>query len=398
VNGRVLTETGVAASIRFRRRVLALDEAPRPGDQVLDLQGAWVLPGLINAHDHLELNHYGAWHGDAGYTNASQWIEQVGAALQRDAAARGRRAWPLAARLFAGALKNVLAGVTTVAHHNPFYREIGRRLPVRVVRRYGWAHSFYLQRGRAGANGEPAGEVPARHAATPASAPFILHIGEGTDDEARGELARLCELGCLTPNALLVHGLAFSAADWQTVVGQGASLAWCPSSNLAMFGRTAPLGLWLDCAPASVSHVTLGSDSRLTGSRDLLEELKVAAKLLPSDTLGLLAMVTGHAARALSLPAAGRIACGLPADLVVVPAAGGHAASALLAASRRDLALVVLDGRPVVGDPGWRRAFDARGVPCSPACVDGREKVVARRLAADVRALPEPEEGVRWAA
>ena len=55
VNACVVTGGGIARSLRFDDRVTGIDEAPRAGDVVVDLEGAFVLPGLINAHDHLEL-------------------------------------------------------------------------------------------------------------------------------------------------------------------------------------------------------------------------------------------------------------------------------------------------------------------------------------------------------
>ena len=59
VNARVVVPDGMADSVRFSARVLALGDRPRRGDTVVDLAGAFVVPGLVNAHDHLELNHYG---------------------------------------------------------------------------------------------------------------------------------------------------------------------------------------------------------------------------------------------------------------------------------------------------------------------------------------------------
>jgi len=40
---------------------------------------------------------------------------------------RELRAVPLTDRLFIGGLKNLLGGATTVAHHDPFDREMGAR-------------------------------------------------------------------------------------------------------------------------------------------------------------------------------------------------------------------------------------------------------------------------------
>jgi hypothetical protein len=186
VNARVVTDEGVAGSIRFGSRILEVGAPPKRGDAVVDLQGAIVLPGLVNAHDHLELNHYGRIADGAPYANVSEWIADMRGRLAHDRAMRAAQAHPLSARLFIGLLKNLLAGVTTVAHHNPLYRELRARRPIRVVRRYGWAHSFLLAAQPAGARGEPGGDVARRFRATPANAPFIVHLAEGVDDDARG--------------------------------------------------------------------------------------------------------------------------------------------------------------------------------------------------------------------
>src|SRR6187455_2687105 len=108
VNARVLTNGGTAPSLRFGARVLSIGEAPRRGDTVVDLRGAFVMPGLVNAHDHLELNHYGPLKRHDRYDNATAWIDDLRPALQHDPAIRAGRSHPLAARLFIGALKNLL--------------------------------------------------------------------------------------------------------------------------------------------------------------------------------------------------------------------------------------------------------------------------------------------------
>ena len=158
INARVEADGGTATSIRFSSRVLSIGERSKHGDTIVDLQGGFVLPGLVNAHDHLELNHYGRIKGHDRYENASGWIADMGPRLADDPAIRTGRAHPLIERLFIGGLKNLLAGVTTVAHHNPFYQELRRTMPIRVLRRYGWAHSFLLETRPAGARGEPGGD------------------------------------------------------------------------------------------------------------------------------------------------------------------------------------------------------------------------------------------------
>jgi cytosine/adenosine deaminase-related metal-dependent hydrolase len=394
VNARVVLPDGLATSVRFATKVLDVDAPPRANDLVVDLGGAFVLPGLINAHDHLELNHYGRLKRRDRYENASSWIDDLRPALQGDPIIRQNSARPLAARLFVGGVKNLLAGVTTVAHHNPLYREFGRKFPVRVVKRYGWAHSLSLEDRPVGAHGEPGGGVRKRCLATPANVPFVIHVGEGVDEAAAMELPHLEALGCLRPNTVLVHGVALTPKDWDRVAAAGASLIWCPASNAFLFRRTAPVRQFLDASESAAAHVCLGSDSRVTGARDLLDELRAAAAVMPVTPRELFRMVTTAPARILHLPDAGRIAVGCPADLVVLPSAKAEPADALFASSRRDLTLVIIDGRPSVGAAAFEAVFGARRAKTRPIVVDGIERVAESSFARALAKCPIREPGV----
>lgn len=414
-------------SLRFTSRILAINAPPKQGDTVIDLRGAWILPGLINAHDHLELNHYGRRKFRDRYANATEWMEDMRPRLASDSSIRAGVGYPLTERLFIGALKNLLAGVTTVAHHNPYYSELRRTMPIHVVRRYGWAHSFALEHGPAGARGELGGEVALRWRRTSADVPFVVHLAEGVDDEAASELPRLEALGCLAPNTIAVHGVAIDANGFSRMVKAGAGLVWCPGSNAFLFGRTAAVRPLLDGldgheAPAPVA---LGSDSRLTGSNDLLDELRAASATHVASTRELLAMVTTNAARLLRLPYAGRLSIGGPADLVIVPNPGGvpgtgapgleaeregspqlpsrpeglhdaidAAAAALLAARRCDVSLVVVGGRPLVGNASLAALFHARGVVPRQLIVDGVTKIADSGLVRRIEGCPISEPGV----
>jgi cytosine/adenosine deaminase-related metal-dependent hydrolase len=394
VNARVLVEGAIAESIRVSTRVLSLGEKPKARDIVVDLEGATVLPGLVNAHDHLELNHYGPLKGRPRYENATAWTDDMRPRLSADAAIREGRGHPLGERVFIGALKNLLAGVTTVAHHNPFYPELRRTMPVRIVRRYGWAHSFQLERHPVGAHGEPGGEIGDRWKATPPDAPFIVHLAEGTDDDARGELPRLESIGCLKPNTVLVHGVAIDGNGWRRVARAGAGFVWCPASNLFLFGCTAPVRTILNDSESVWPRIALGTDSRITGSRDLLDELRVARDAAAVSPAELLSMVTTNAAALLRQPRAGRITVGSPADLVVIPSRDSSPADALLETTRGDVRLVMIEGRPMVADPDLARVFGARRNILRPLRIDTLPKLGDCGLVRRIVACPITEPGV----
>jgi len=393
VNGRIVTSEGEARTLRIRRRIVAIDAPPQPGDKVVDLDGRFVLPGLINAHDHLELNHYGPLKVRDTYGNAREWIGDLAPVIRERSDIREKSRIALADRLFIGGLKNLLAGVTTVSHHNPMYRAFGLHFPVRLVEHFGWAHSLGLEHGPVGAHAEPGGVVAERCAATPPSMPFIVHAAEGTDANAAAELETLKASGCLRPNTVLVHGLAVTPERWHELFADGVSLVWCPASNLFLFGRTLCMPCVLE-SPLARQRVCLGSDSRITGSNDLLDELRVAAtaRVRPDD---LLAMVTTAAASVLRDEEAGRIRVGAPADLTIVPAAAGSAGEALLRCRRADVALVLRRGTPLFGDPSLAGAFDARGIHVRRVEVDGHLRLMQTSVVRRIERCLIAEPGVK---
>ena len=392
VNARVVTPDGEVQSIRFRRRVLSINEKPHASDHVVDLDGRFVLPGLINAHDHLELNHYGTLKVREQYGNARQWMADL-APVIRSPEVREKSRTRLADRLFVGGLKNVLSGVTTVAHHNPMYCAFGLHYPVRLVSRFGWAHSLGMEHGPVGAHGEPGGIVAERAASTPLDLPFIVHAAEGVDALAASEIDTLEAQGSLRSNTVIVHGLAIAPDRWHRLFDQGVSLVWCPQSNVFLFGRTLCMPCVLE-SPNARGRVCLGTDSRVTGARDVLDELREAAKSAV-DPADLFRMVTSWPADIFRLPDAGRIRVGAPADFTVIPSKAETAGEALLRCARADVSLVVRRGTPILGDPGLEPAFAARCVHVRSIEVDGQRRLIQADLARRIERCSIHEPGVR---
>ena len=109
-------------------------------DTIFDLEGCLILPGLINAHDHLEMNLFPRL-GNGPYENAARWAEDIYHPCHPPI--KDHLAVPKYIRLTWGAIKNLLSGVTTVAHHNPLHPSLfDYDLPIRVLKRFNWAHSL----------------------------------------------------------------------------------------------------------------------------------------------------------------------------------------------------------------------------------------------------------------
>src|SRR2546425_400386 len=76
--------------------------------RVLDLRGCMILPGLINAHDHLELNLFPRL-GRGPYKNAGAWARDIYRPAESPLQEHLRV--PLRTRLVWGGIKNLLSGV-----------------------------------------------------------------------------------------------------------------------------------------------------------------------------------------------------------------------------------------------------------------------------------------------
>ena len=380
VNARVLTAEGrLARTIRINGRSIdGIDVAPGKRDAVVDLDDSFVFPGLINAHDHLELNSQPRLKWRERYTNASEWIADFQPRFDSDPALAVTRSETLEDRLWVGGLKNVLAGVTTVGHHNPLHRPLRKRFPVRVVNDFGFSHSLHI-------DGEG---VAVSHRRTPSDWPWMIHAAEGTDEHARRELETLDRLGCLSANTVLIHGVAFCKAAADRVIDAGAGLVWCPSSNHFLFEATADVRAFDDA-----DRLALGSDSRLSGDGDLLDELKAAHATRQLSAEGLWRTVGTGAARMLRLKDAGKLAPGGPADLIVMRSLAPCPFDTLVSASRTDVRLTMIDGMPAIGEPELMPAFRAAGVAALPARVDGGPRVVAKWIGTRVARMHLQEPG-----
>lgn len=338
----------------------------------IDLEGRFVLPAFVNAHDVLDLASLPPLGRRAPYSTLYDWVGDVEEETREHGEAL---AIPLVDRLFLGAMRNLLAGVGSVLHHHPDHRSLGRAdFPVRVQRRYGFAHSPRLT---------PA--LRRTYRTSDRRVPWLVRAAEGADPRLREEIAALAEANVLRQNTVLVRGTALAAEDAGDLARARACLVWSPECDARQYGRTAAAA----ALRAAGVRIGIGSDAAPAGARDFLSTLAAASRLVGLDAVAMLRWATVSSAEVARLSCGG-IAPGEPVDLLVT-----SSVERLLQGDRRAIDLLLLRGHPVLGLADLlERADQSHGARAAwvPARIDAEPRLVdahlGRRLTALVRRYP----------
>jgi 5-methylthioadenosine/S-adenosylhomocysteine deaminase len=366
------------------------DGAP-PGDD-RELGDAYLLPGLVNTHTHLELT---AFHGLITAPSFREWIVALQAAKT---AVMTRERYLDSAR--AGIADGLRAGITTYADtcdsgvaleamreagvRGIMYQEVfgpspdpadvavsARALEAKLamleplatgMQRLGVSpHAPYTVSDPLFALVAHLGRPIAIHIAESAEETALIAKGAGPFAEAlrkRGipvaaraasPVALLEALGVLAAKPLLIHCIRVSGADLRMIAAHDCAIAHCPASNAHLAHGAAPLAAML----ALGIRTGLGSDSMASNERmDILEEARQAASLQSGKITAQqsLALATLGGAKALGLAdAIGTLDPGKQADLAAFPILPADSADPITALTTPRPALAtVVAGKPKV--------------------------------------------------
>lgn len=161
--------------------------------------------------------------------------------------------------------------------------------------------------------------------------PIHMHVHETAQEVAdavaadgRRPLARLTDLGMVSPRLVCVHATQLLAEEMQQLAESGASVVHCPESNLKLASGFCEVAKLMN----QQVNVALGTDGCASNNDlDMFGEMRTAAllaKAVANDASALpahqaLAMATIHGARALGMDAdIGSIEAGKLADLTAV--------------------------------------------------------------------------------
>jgi 5-methylthioadenosine/S-adenosylhomocysteine deaminase len=355
---RVLTDHSIALDKGRIQALLPRDQAESQfhAAEVLDLAGHALIPGLINAHTHAAMT---LLRGLADDLPLMIWLNE--------------HIWPAESRWVGEefvhdgtqlALLEMLRGGTTCFNDMYFFPDVTARAAAAAGVRAcvglividfpsAWAEGpdEYLHKGLA--LRDRFREHPLIHTALAPHAPYSvsdgalrqvvtyaeeldipihIHLHESRDeiaqslrDHGRRPLARLEELGLVTPRLVAVHMTQLEPAEIDMLAVQGAHVVHCPESNLKLASGTCPVQERL--LPAGI-NCALGTDGAASNNDlDLIGEMRSAALLAKGASrnaaalpaAGVLRMATLNGARALGLEAeTGSLEPGKSADLVAV--------------------------------------------------------------------------------
>jgi len=325
----------------------------------ISLPAVYAYTPLINSHDHL----IGNWVPRAGdkrpYPNSHIWVEDMKnsfAFLERNMFWVNDGSFELtdpSASLIAklGAYKNLFSGCGIVQDHAPLQKaEYYQQFPIFVPSSFRQCHSITLKNWWGGASPEEEMKI------TKGKIPFIIHLGEGTDELTKGEFAALKKSSLLADNTMLIHGIALEEEDLIAIAQAKASVCWCPSSNVFLIGKT----LKTDLALAHGVNVVLGTDSTMSGGINLIDEFLAAKKAFPTlETKSLYKMVTENATKALMLdPDYAFLNPENTKNLLLIDKIDPDPFENLLQIEAENINLLVLDGIPRFGDTQWLEHFD----------------------------------------
>lgn len=214
-----------------------------------------------------------------------------------------------------------------------------------------------------------------------AGLPWIPHVSEGIDVDARNEFLCLTDKVAKGKNYLdgrsaIIHGIGLTAADIAVMAEKGVKLVWSPRSNISLYGETARvtefdrLGI----------PIGLGTDWLPSGSMNMLRELACADDFNRNNLGGyfsdekLWLMATKGGAQALGFDAVtGELAEGKTGDIAIFAKAGRKGFRAVIGATEKETALVVRGGKVLVGASAVVAALEAS---CDELEVCGAKKRV----------------------
>jgi 8-oxoguanine deaminase len=375
MDGREIAHGGLFARDGWIEQVGPSDDLPATADEIVDLTGHVVLPGLVNTHHHLYQTLTRVYPGaqDVGLFDWLRTLYPVWARMTPDHVRTATRT---------GLVELALSGATTVFDHQYLWPN-GSRIDDQIEGADGLNIRFHVSRGsmslgesdgglppdslveshegileetsRAIADHHEAERGSMRRVVVAPCSPFSVtpevmrdsaelarragvrlhtHLAETEDEEefclenfGHRPVAYMETLGWVGPDVWYAHSVHVGADEVERMGAAGTGVAHCPTSNMRLASGLAPIGPYLDARVP----VGLGVDgSASNDSSNLLAEARQALllnRLAVAPGIGegaqltarqALEMATVGGARVLGRDDIGVLAPGYAADFVAI--------------------------------------------------------------------------------
>jgi cytosine/adenosine deaminase-related metal-dependent hydrolase len=342
--------------------IAAISDTAPSDIPMVETERSLILPGLIDLHGHPEYNIFQAWEPPKTYSNRYQWRRdepayQVLVAGPMAFLEKVAKLRPLCARY--AEMRALVGGVTAIQGASASYPDpseaLVRNVDLPIFGRHK-ARSYVDLPNEADAVKVRAeidrGEVDR----------VYVHLAEGVDQASRDEFDRLCALNLLGPWTVVIHGTGLTREQLAALRDAGAHLVWSPQSNLRLYGATTRAADAIELGMA----VALGADWLPSGSRSLLDEVRVARRALHAQQLDiaprkLVEMVTSTAAQISGIAELGTLKPGAPADICVLERRHLDPDESFLASDPSAVSLVAIGGDVAYARTAWwETLFDAK--------------------------------------
>ncbi len=292
-----------------------------------------AFPGLINSHDHLEFNIYPKL-GHKHYDDYVEWGDDIH--IKDKVLIDSIEDVPVEIRMKYGVMKNLICGVTAAAHHGD-YSKILDDSPVSIIRKGTCIHSVRLGGKWKLKINHPFGEDP-----------YVIHAGEGINRESFDEINELLRWNLFKKKLIGIHGIAMNAEQSKNF----SALIWCPGSNLFLFGKTADIS-----ELKKHTRILFGTDSSLTASRNIFDNLREARGLGLLSDEELFLSVTQTAAEVWGINTCGKISAGNTADIVVGRRKSDDLYDSFYNTDPEDIQLILKNGKIILFDHNLKDAL-----------------------------------------
>lgn len=338
------------------------DNTPAPSGfaaaPVIDAGNNFIVPGLIDLHNHIGYNtlplwaeptrttpyvHHDSWPGAPSYQASITWPSKALAATEPEAllayvqlralvgGTTAMQGWPTANRRHVQVLRNIDDETAGGTSHDLIYTSTLTLKPLELAKR------AQAQRNGAG---------------------FIYHCGEGAAGSlVQREFIDSANAGCLGKTFIGIHCNSVLPQDWtRWPKADAGAVVWSPFSNLWLYGSTTNV----KAAQQQGVSVCIGSDWGPSGTKNIQGEIKIAKLVSQKQGLGLsdrdlVAMITSNPGDVLARcwnKGIGRLSKDAFADITVIRARGQKPVwTQIVESTEADIALVIVGGAPRYGDP-----------------------------------------------